>query len=97
MFAFQIGSKADSEILYRFDEKPMQPVDARILRGLKIFVIEDKAEMNQFLDGLATANLLYVVVSSLAKGRTSAEFHVTGAQRGIDPITSVCKPNSKKM
>ena len=23
-FAFQIGSKADSEILYRFDEKPMQ-------------------------------------------------------------------------
>ena len=41
--------------------------------------------------------MLYVVLSSLAKGRTSAEFHGTGAQRGIDPITSVCKPNSKKM
>jgi hypothetical protein len=29
-FAFQIGSKADSEISYRFDEQPGQPVEARI-------------------------------------------------------------------
>ena len=33
MFAFQIGSKADSEIRYRFDEKPMQPVEARLCVG----------------------------------------------------------------
>lgn len=97
MFAFQIGSKADSEIVYRFDEKPVQPVEARILRGLKIFVIEDKTEVKQFLGGLATANALYVVISSLDKGRTSAEFRVAGAQRGIDLLDAYCKPTSKKM
>ena len=97
MFAFQIGSKADSEILYRFDEKPMQPVEARILRGLKIFVIEKKTEVKQFLDGLATANALYIQISSLDKGGTSAEFRVAGAQRGIDVLTAYCKPSSEKM
>ena len=97
MFAFQIGSKADSEILYRFDEKPMQPVEARILRGLKIFVIEKKTEVKQFLGGLATANALYIQISSLDKGGTSAEFRVAGAQRGIDVLTAYCKPSSKKM
>ena len=96
-FAFQIGSKADSEILYRFDEKPMQPVEARILRGLKIFVIEKKTEVEQFLGGLATANALYIQISSLDKGGTSAEFRVAGAQRGIDVLTVCCKPSSEKM
>lgn len=79
MFAFQIGSKADSEILYRFDEKPMQPVEARILRGLRIFVIEDKTEVKQFLAGLPTANALFIEIHSLDKGRTSAEFRAAGA------------------
>lgn len=97
MFAFQIGSKDDSEILYRFDEKPMQPVEARILRGLKIFVIEKRTEVKQFLDGLATANALYIAISSLDKGRTSAEFRVAGAQRGIDLLTAYCGPTTKKM
>jgi hypothetical protein len=75
----------------------MQPVEARILRGLEIFVIEDKTEVKQFLDGLATANALYLEISSLDKGRTSAEFRVAGAQRGIDLLTAVCRPSSKKM
>lgn len=96
MFAFQIGSKADSEILYHFDDKPMQPVEARILRGLKIFVIEEKAEVKQFLDGLATANALYIAISSLDKGGTSAEFRVAGAQRGIDLLSTNCGSNTKK-
>ena len=97
MFAFQIGSKADSEILYRFDAGPMQRVEPRILRGLKIFVIETKTEVKQFLDGLATANALYIQISSLDKGSTSAEFRVAGAQRGIDVLSAYCKPASKKM
>ena len=97
MFAFQIGSKADSEIVYRFDDKPAQPIDARILRGLKIFVIEDKTEVKQFLGGLATANALYFEISSLDKGRTSAEFRVAGAQRGVDLLDAYCRPTSKKM
>ena len=75
----------------------MQPVEARILRGLKIFVIETKTEVKQFLDGLATANALYIQISSLDKGSTSAEFRVAGAQRGIDVLSAYCKPASKKM
>jgi len=96
-FAFQIGSKADSEISYRFDNQPAQPVEARILRGLRIMVIEDKNEVAKFIDGLATANALYLVISSLDKGRTSAEFRVAGAQTPIEWITANCGPKAKKM
>jgi hypothetical protein len=53
--------------------------------------------VKQFLDGLATANALYIQISSLDKGGTSAEFRVAGAQAGIDLITAYCKPPSKKM
>ncbi len=96
MFGFQIGSKADSEISYRFDDKPPREVDARILPGLKIAVIEDHAEVAQFFAELATANALYIVVSSLAKGRTSAEFHVSDAEPALDLISAVCPPKSKR-
>jgi hypothetical protein len=96
MFAFQIGSKADSEIVYRFDEGPMQRIEPRILRGLKIFVIEKKAEVTQFLAGLATANALYLQISSLDKGGTSAQFRVAGAQPAIDVLAAYCGPTAKK-
>jgi hypothetical protein len=96
-FAFQIGSKGDSEISYRFDQQPTEPVEARILRGLRIMVIEDKKEVAKFIDGLATANALFLVISSLDKGRTSAEFRVAGAQTAIDWITVNCGPKTKKM
>ena len=43
MFAFQIGSKADSEIRYRFDERADAAGRGRAsCRGLKIFVIEKR-------------------------------------------------------
>ncbi len=96
-FAFQIGSKGDFEISYRFDEQPAQPVDARILRGLRIMVIEDNKEVAKFIEGLAAANALYLVVSSLDKGRTSAEFRVAGAQTPIEWIAANCGPKTKKM
>ena len=96
MFAFQIGSKADSEILYRFDAGPMQLVEPRILRELKIFVIETKTEVKQFLDGLATANALYIQISSLDKGSTSAEFRVAGAQRRIDVPPPIASPRPRR-
>ena len=73
----------------------MQPVEPRILRGLKIFVIEKKAEMTQFLAGLATANALYIQISSLDKGSTSAvprRWHATG----IDVLAAYCGPTAKK-
>jgi hypothetical protein len=55
-------------------------------------LIEDKAEVAQFLDELATANVLDLVISSLAKGRTSAEFRVSGAQAAIEAASASCHP-----
>ena len=52
----------------------MQPVEAHILRGLKIFVIEKKTEVKQFLGGLAMANSLYIQISSLDKGARALSF-----------------------
>ena len=89
-FAFQVGSKADSDISYRFDEKPSHSVEAHILRGLKIVVIENKGEVAQFVQGLQTANALYVVITSLAKGRTVAGFRVTGASTAIGAARAAC-------
>jgi hypothetical protein len=62
VFGFQIGSKADSETAYRFDEQREQLVEVHILRGLSVAVIEDKKEVEQFLTELASANLLYLVI-----------------------------------
>jgi hypothetical protein len=60
-------------------------------------VIEDKDEVAKFIDGLATANALCFVMSSLDKGRTSAGFRVAGAQTLIEWITTNCGPKAKKM
>lgn len=89
-FGFQIGSKGDSDVSYRFDGRPAHAVKVRILRGLKIMVIENEAEVAQFLDELATANVLFMVINSLAKGRTSAEFRVTGAPNAIAAARAAC-------
>lgn len=50
--------------------------------------------MAQFLRELPTANALYLVVNSLAKGRTSAEFRVSAAQAAVDVISTECTPGA---
>jgi hypothetical protein len=89
-FGFQIGSKSDSEITYRFDEKPAHAIKPHILRGLEMMVIEDKAEATQFMNELATANRLYVTINSLAKGSSAAAFNVAGAPAAIELIRTAC-------
>jgi hypothetical protein len=89
-FAFRVGSKGDSDVSYRFDKEPSHSVKARFLRGLKIVLIEDKSEVAQFMDGLATANVLHLTISSMAKGRTSAEFRVAGAPAVIEMLRAGC-------
>ena len=92
-FAFQVGSKGDSDVAYRFDQSPKHAVEARFLRGLKIVVIEKNDEVRQFLDELKTANVLYVMINSIAKGSTSAEFRVTGAPAAIEMLRASCHPS----
>ncbi len=90
VFAFQVGSKSDSDVSYGFDRTPNHRVTARFIRGLKIMVIENKRDVAQFLDGLATAKLLYLTISSMAKGRTSVEFRVAGAPEVIKVLRAGC-------
>jgi hypothetical protein len=61
-----------------------------------LLLILPAASVKQFLDGLATANALYIQIRSLDKGGTSAEFRVAGAQRGIDLLAAYCGPTTKK-
>ena len=72
MFAFQIGSKADLKFSIASMRDPCCGSSRASWRGLKIFVIEKKTEVKQFLDGLATANAPHIQISSLDKGSTSA-------------------------
>lgn len=89
-FGFQIGSKSDSEIRYRFDDKPVHAIKPHILRGLETMVIENKSEVAQFMRELATANTLYLMIDSMAKGSSAAAFNVAGATEAIDLIHQAC-------
>ncbi|HET7447575.1 MAG TPA: hypothetical protein VFJ49_06650 [Methyloceanibacter sp.] len=90
IFIFQIGSKSDSEISYRFDDKPAHTIKPHILRGLEMMVIEDRSEVAQFMNGLATANTLYLTINSLAKGGSTASFNVAGASPAIELVHKAC-------
>lgn len=90
VFAFQVGSKNDSDVSYGFDRTPNHRVTARFMRGLKVMVIENKRGVAQFLDRLATAKVLYFTIESIAKGRTSAQFPVVGAPAVIKLLRAGC-------
>ena len=74
MFAFQIGSRLIPKFAIALTKSRCSRSRPRILRGLKIFVIEKKTEVKQFLDGLATANALYIQISSLDKAVRALSF-----------------------
>jgi hypothetical protein len=62
----------------------------RFVDDYKTIVIEDKAEVAQFVNELATSNLLYVRVRSLNRGRSSAEFRLDGSPAAIAAGFSGC-------
>ena len=78
-FESKIGTDRNSFLGYRFDEKPGHEIGARFVKGASAVVIEDKAEVAQFVSELATSKVLYVRIRSLNAGRTAAEFKVEGA------------------
>ena len=89
IFIYQIGSKSDSEISYRFDDRPAHTIKPHIMRGLEIMVIEDKGEVAQFIKELAAANTLYVTINSLAKGPRPLR-SMSQASPAIDLIHKAC-------
>lgn len=90
-FAFKVGSNKNAVFGYRFDEKPGRETEARFLADFKTVVIEDNAEVEQFLGELATSKLLYVRIRSLNAGRSSAEFKLDGAPTAIEEALSQCR------
>lgn len=103
-FPFKIGSVHNSELGYRFDNKPGHQAIARFLANYTSVVIDDKAEVAQFVGELATSASLYVRVRSLTAGRTTAEFRLDGAPAAIAAAYAGCpvqtappdKPAAKK-
>jgi hypothetical protein len=100
-FENKIGSNLNSFLGYRFDEKPGHEIGARFLAGYTAAVIEDKAEVAQFVSELATSRSLYVRTRSLNAGRSTAEFDLDGAPAAIEaafagcPVTQPAPPQQR--
>jgi hypothetical protein len=89
-FEFKVGTNMNSFLGYRFDEKPGHEIGARFVANSSAVVIEDKAEVAQFINELATSNVLYVRIRSLNAGRSAAEFKVDGAAAAIEAALAGC-------
>jgi hypothetical protein len=97
-FAFDanIGSAGSTTLSYRFDDKPGHTnVPARLAgRDVKSLSIEDRAAVAQFAEELASANVLYVEISSLTRGRTAVDYPVTGGAAAIEASYATCPVGS---
>jgi hypothetical protein len=89
-FNIKVGANNTAILEYRFDEKPGRKANGEFLSDHTIFLIDEKADVAKFLDELATSTVLFVRVSSLALGRTTAEFRVTGAPVAIESVYAQC-------
>jgi hypothetical protein len=91
-FDFNIGSANSTTLSYRFDDKPGHPnVKAKLIgRGIKVLLIEERAAVAQFVNELATSNVLYLRIASMTAGRTNLDFRVTGAAAAIEASYAVC-------
>jgi hypothetical protein len=89
-YPFRVGANCTAIVEYRFDRHPGRKANARFMPDFRTIVIEDKAEVMQIADGLASSAVLYVRVSSLYVGRAEAEFRVPGAGVAIDAAYAEC-------
>jgi hypothetical protein len=85
-----ISSARNAELGYRFDERPGHQPQARFVDDYVKVVIEEPAEVVAFVNELATAKSLYVLIRSLNAGRTSAEFQLEGAPEAIKAALGTC-------
>lgn len=91
-FSFEVkaGTSTSNELAYRFDEKPGHTIKARFLGDDRVAVIEDGADVTQFINQLATSKTLYLRIRSLGHGRSSADFNVADAPAAIAATTAHC-------
>lgn len=90
-FDFKIGSNPNSELGYRFDDKPgVENVPVRVLAGRQMIVIEEPQAVATFAAGLAGARKLYMRIRSLTSGRTSAEYTLDGSDAALQAAFAGC-------
>jgi hypothetical protein len=91
-FAFKIGSDANTSLGYRFDDKPGRDniSGARFLQEHRTVVIENKPDVLQFVADLRGSQSLYVRISSITQGRSTAEFKLDGSEAALDAAFAGC-------
>jgi hypothetical protein len=90
-FDFRIGNDRDSVLGYRFDARPgHENVEARVLRGQKILILEDDTALALFLSELPGASKVYVRVRSMTLGRTAAEYELDGSAAAMRAAYADC-------
>ncbi len=90
VFNYYVGTEKNSTLGWRFDEKPGQEGEARILRDYRTVIIDQPGEMKTFLGQMATSRILYIRIRSLNGPRTSAEFVVEGGAEAIRSAFADC-------
>lgn len=91
-FEFKIGSDVNTFLGYRFDEKPGRDSipGARFLQEHRTVVIEEAADVAQFVADMRGSKLLYVRIRSITEGRTTAEFKLDGSEQAIQAAFADC-------
>jgi hypothetical protein len=89
-FEFKVGTDQNSFLGYRFDDKPGHEIGGRFVQNAMAVVIDEPADVAQFVNDLETSNSLYVRIRSINAGRSSAEFKVDGALAAIKAAFAGC-------
>ncbi len=90
VFEVNVATTRSNEFGYRFDDRPGHEIAARFLGDNKIAVIENGADVAQFVNELAAARTLYLRIRSLSFGRTTAELNVEDAPAAIAATVAHC-------
>jgi hypothetical protein len=90
-FDFKIGSNNNTELGYRFDDKPgVESTPARVLDGRQIIVIEEPFAVAGFVRDLKDARKLYVRIRAISLGRTSVEYDLEGSAAALQAGFAAC-------
>jgi hypothetical protein len=90
-FDFRIGTDRDSVLGYRFDDKPgHENVEARVLRGQKIMILESETELARFISEIPGSSKVYVRVRSMTLGRTAVEYELDGSAAAMQAAYAKC-------
>jgi hypothetical protein len=89
-YPFRVGANSSAIVEYRFDKNPGRKATVRFMPDFRTIVIDDRAEVAQVAEGLATSAVLYVRVSSLHVGRAEAEFRVPGGGVATEATYAEC-------